>query len=113
MQTCCIGLAVFHVRQYGLFEKCLRYQLHELLFAEVAGIQALGTVIDAEVHNIVIVHILHLHTVLVECPSHHLIARRVDGDIPVVARAIVADYRVRLHLMRIGHHRRCSVTHIE
>ena len=85
----------------------------KLLLAEVARIQPLGTIIHADMHDIVIVHVLHLHTVIIECPPHHLIACGIDGDIPVITHTVEADQRIRLHLMRVSHHRRRRAAHIE
>ena len=68
------------------------YQMVKLLLAEVAGVQPLGTVIHADMHDIVVIHVLHLHTVVIECPPHHLIARGIDGDIPVIAHTVEIDH---------------------
>ena len=105
MQSLGIGTIILHVSQYSLLKETLRHVLAVLLLAEVTGVEALGTMIDADVHDIVVVDILHLHPIFVVGPFHHLIFRGIDGHVPVVSLAIIVDRGVFLHLMGVGEHR--------
>ena len=88
MQTSSINLAIFHISKDCLLQKLRRDKLRELLLAEIAGEQFLCTLIDADVHDIVIVDILYFKAIIIIGSLDHLVLGRIDGNIPVIPVAV-------------------------
>lgn len=99
-----VDVTEFHIGQNGFLEELGRHLRGILLFAEVAGINLARTLKHADVHDIVVIHILYLKTIVVVSAIHNLILGGVDGDVPMVAVATERDDGVGLHLMGVVEH---------
>ena len=94
MQAVGIDAAKLHIVQYGLLEELRRNALAVALLAEVAGEELARTVEDAQVDNVVVIHIFYVQTVVVDGVAHHFILRGVDGNIQMVTLAFEHYHRV-------------------
>ena len=65
MEALCIGTIILHVGHDGLFQETTGYQLAKLLFAEVAGINATGTLEKTDVNDVVVINIVNAHSIII------------------------------------------------
>ena len=62
-----------------------------------------------DVHNVVVIHILYLDTIVVVGTGNNLVLGGIDGDIPVITIAIIHHHRVGLNLIGIAEYGGCVV----
>ena len=103
MQSCRIDMAELHISQDGIFQEILRNLLGVLLLAEIARVNLLGTLEHADMHDVVVINILHLQTIIIKGTVGDFVFRGVDGNIPVITLTIIRHDRIGLHLMRVIH----------
>ena len=96
-------MAELHISQDGIFQEILRNLLGVLLLAEIARVNLLGTLEHADMHDVVVINILHLQTIIIKGTVGDFVFRGVDGNIPMIALTIIRHDRVGLHLMRVIH----------
>ena len=96
-------MAELHISQDGIFQEILRNLLGVLLLAEIARVNLLGTLEHADMHDVVVINILHLQTIIIKGTVGDLVFRGVNGNIPMIALTIIRHDRVGLHLMRVIH----------
>ena len=72
---------------------------------KVTGKELTRTLKHANVHNVVVINILNLETIIVIGTCRDFVFRGIDGNIPMVAIPSIDNYRIDLYLMGITEHR--------
>ena len=96
-------MAELHISQDGVFQEILRNLLGVLLLAEIARVNLLSALEHADMHDVVVINILHLQTIIIKGTVSDLVFRGVNGNIPMIAFTIIRHDRIGLHLMRVIH----------
>ena len=96
-------MAELHISQDGVFQEILRNLLGVLLLAEIARVNLLSALEHADMHDVVVIDILHLQTIIIKGTVGDLVFRGVNGNIPMIALTIIRHDRIGLHLMRVIH----------
>ena len=94
MNTRLIYLIEYNVAQYSLIQERSRNLLIEILLIEITREQTVGTMIDMQIHNIIVINIVYLNTIIIIRTLVDLITCWVNLDVEMIF--LIAPYNHRI-----------------
>ena len=79
-----VGSTENDIAQHRLLQERVRHLTAEVLLAEVTPEKARGSMIDIHIYDVVIIHIVHPHSIFIIGTLEHLIGCRIDLCIKMI-----------------------------